>query len=80
MSVIENKQKVKCKLTDDEIIDVKNRKLGLETCVETQKNDADKLSFKAEQKNDLILLIKANTFWKTSTEKNRNQLSYWIKP
>ena len=80
MSVIESKQKVKCKLTDDEIIDVKNRKLGLETCVETQKNDADKLSFKAEQKNDLILLIKANTFWKTSTEKNRNQLSYWIKP
>ena len=48
---------MKCKLTDDEIIDVKNRKLGLETCVETQKNDADKLSFKAEQKNDLILLI-----------------------
>ena len=80
MSVIESKQKVKCKLTDDEIIDVKNRKLGLETCVETQKNDADKLSFKAEQKNDLILLIKANTFWKTSTEKKRNQLSYWIKP
>ena len=71
---------MKCKLTDDEIIDVKNRKLGLETCVETQKNDADKLSFKAEQKNDLILLIKANTFWKTPTEKKRNQLSYWIKP
>ena len=71
---------MKCKLTDDKIIDVKNRKLGLETCVETQKNDADKLSFKAEQKNDLILLIKANTFWKTSTEKKRNQLSYWIKP
>ena len=62
---------MKCKLTDDEIIDVKNRKLGLETCVVTQKNNADKLSFKAEQKNDLILLIKTNTFWKTSTKKNR---------
>ena len=48
---------------------MEKRKLDLETCVETLKKDADKLSFKAEQKNDLTLLIKANSFWKTTNEK-----------
>ena len=60
---------MKRKLIDDEIDDVKKRKLDLETCVETLKKDADKLSFEAEQKNDLMLLIKANSFRKTTTEK-----------
>ena len=60
LSVIENEKKVKRKLIDDEINDVKKTKLDLETCVETLKKDADKLSFEAEQKNDLMLLIKAN--------------------
>ena len=60
---------MKRKLIDDEINDVKKRKLDLETCVETLKKDADKLSFEAEQKNDSMLLIKGNSFWKTATEK-----------
>ena len=48
LSVIKNKKKVKRKLIEDEINDVKTRKLDLETCVETLKKDADKLSFEAE--------------------------------
>ena len=48
---------------------MKKRKLDLENCAETLKKDADKLSFEAEQKNDLALLIKANSFQKTTTEK-----------
>ena len=63
LSVIKNHKKVKRKLIDDEINDVKKRKLDLETCVD------DKLSFEVEQKNDLTLLIKANFFRKTATEK-----------
>ena len=41
--------------------------MDLETCVETLKKDADQLSFEAEQKNDLMLLIKVNSFQKTTT-------------
>ena len=63
LSVIKNHKKVKRKLIDDEINDVKKRKLDLETYVD------DKLSFEVEQKNDLTLLIKANFFRKTATEK-----------
>ena len=48
---------------------MKKRKLDLENCAETLKKDADRLSFEAEQKNDLALLIKANSFQKTTTEK-----------
>ena len=48
---------------------MKKRKLDLENSAETLKKDADKLSFEAEQKNDLALLIKANSFQKTTTEK-----------
>ena len=40
---------MKSKLIDDEIDDVKKRKLDLETFVETLKMVADKLSFEAEQ-------------------------------
>ena len=60
---------MKRKLIDDEIDDVKKRTLDLENFAETLKNDADKLSFEAEQKNDLTLLIKANSFRKITTEK-----------
>ena len=70
---------MKLKLIDDEINDVKKRKLDLETCVETLKKDAYKLSFEAEHKNDLTLLIKANSSWKTATEKLES-IPYWIKP
>ena len=41
---------MKCKVIDDEINDVQKRNLDLETCVQTLKKDADKLSFDAEQK------------------------------
>ena len=60
---------MKRKLIDDEINDVKERKLDLKTCVKALKKDTDKLSFEAEQKNDLTLLIKASSFRKTATEK-----------
>ena len=60
---------MKRKLTDDEINDVEKRKLDLETCVETLKKDADRFSFEAEPRNNLTLLIKANSFRKTATDK-----------
>ena len=60
---------MKRKLIDDEINDVKERKLDLKTRVKALKKDTDKLSFEAEQKNDLTLLIKASSFRKTATEK-----------
>ena len=69
LSVIKNEKKVKRKLIDDEINHLKKRKLDLETCIGTLKKNADKLSFETEQKNDLTLLIKANSFRKTATEK-----------
>ena len=50
------------------LIDVKG-KLDLETCVGTLKKDGDELSFVADWKNDLTLLIKVNFFWKSTTEK-----------
>ena len=60
---------MKRKLIDDEINDVKERKLDLKTRVKALKKDTDELSFEAEQKNDLTLLIKASSFRKTATEK-----------
>ena len=69
LNVTENEKKVKRKIIGDEINDVKKRKLDLETCIEILKKDADKLPFEAEQKNDLTLWIKTNSFWKTATEK-----------
>lgn len=60
---------MKRKLIEDQSNDVRKRKLDLELCVETLKKDADKLSFEAEQKNDLMLLIKGNSFCKTAPEK-----------
>ena len=63
---------MKRKLIENEITDVKKRKLDLETCVKALKKDPDKLPFKAEQKNDLTLLINANSFQKTATENRIN--------
>ena len=50
LSVIKNEKIVKRKVIDDKINDVQKRNLDLETCVQTLKKDADKLSFDAEQK------------------------------
>ena len=44
MSVTQNEKKVKRKLIDDEIDDLKKRKLDLETCIETLKQDTEKRS------------------------------------
>lgn len=60
---------MKRKLIEDESNDVRKTKLDIELCAVTLKKDADKLSFEAEQKNDLTLLIKASSFRKTATEK-----------
>ena len=69
MSVTQNEKKVKRKLIDDEIDDLKKRKLDLETCIETLKQDIEKRSFEAERRNDLTLLLKANSFRKTAAGK-----------
>ena len=45
---MKNEKKVKHKLIDDEINDVKKRKLDLETSIETLEKDADKIFFEAE--------------------------------
>ena len=69
VSVTQNEKKVKRKLIDDEIDDLKKRKLDLETCIETLKQDIEKRSFEAERRNDLTLLLKANSFHKTAAGK-----------
>ena len=69
LSVIENEKKVKRKLIDDEINDVKKRKLDLDTCVETLKKDANKFLWGwAEKWFDAInksKLLSENHNWKS---------------
>ena len=62
-----NEKKVKRKLIDDGINDVKKIKLNLETCVETLNKDANKLSLEVEHKK--WHWQKANSFRKIATGK-----------
>ena len=61
----------KRKLIDEEIQVVKKKKDEVIKCIEVLKTDADKLSIEAEEKQNLDLLTKANSFRKTILEKEK---------
>ena len=61
----------KRKLIDEEIQVVKKKKDEVTKCIEVLKTDADKLSIEAEEKRNLDLLTKANSFRKTILEKEK---------
>ena len=53
----------------DEIANVKEKKNAVETCITTLEFDIEKYSIEAEEKGDLSLLTKANSFRATVKEK-----------
>ena len=50
---------------------VKKKKQEAEDCIESFKQDADKLSFQAEEQSDMTLLSKANAFRSAVKEKEK---------
>ena len=50
---------------------VKKKKQEVEDCIESFKQDADKLSFQAEEKSYMTLLSKANAFRSSAKEKEK---------
>ena len=54
----------KTTLTLDEISEVKKKKLNVEQCIASLKSDVEKYSLEEEEKQDLTLLSKANSFGK----------------
>ena len=60
---------LKRKLKMDEIANVKEKKNAVETCITTLEFDIEKYSIEAEEKGDLSLLTKANSFRATVKEK-----------
>ena len=59
----------KRKLIREEIDEIKKKKQNLRKCIQTLEGDITKYSFEAEEKADLDLLTKANSFRKTKDEK-----------
>ena len=53
----------------DEISEFKKKKLNLEQCISSLKSDVKKYGLEAEEKQDLTLLSKANSFRKTIKDK-----------
>ena len=67
-----NERAEKCRkrtLILDEISEVKKKKLNVEQCITSLKSDVEKYSLEAEEKQDLTLLTKANSFRKTIKDK-----------
>jgi hypothetical protein len=64
-----NKKAEKRKLLNEEITDIKKRKTSVESCVESLNEDIEKLSYKAEESNEIEFLVKANAFRRKVTEK-----------
>jgi uncharacterized protein YPO0396 len=56
-------------LLNEEITDIKKRKTSVESCVESLNEDIEKLSYKAEESNEIEFLVKANAFRRKVTEK-----------
>jgi hypothetical protein len=59
----------KRKLVQEEISEIRRKKEGVQKCISSLKIDIDKYSVKAEEKQDLALLTKANSFRKSVVEK-----------
>lgn len=60
--VVEGENNRKRKLKMSEIADVKEKKRVLEACIKSMETDIESYSIAAEEKNDLSLLTKANSF------------------
>ena len=60
----------KRKLIQEEISEVKRKKLTTEACLKFLQEDADRFSLEAEEKNEMQLLINANSFRKLPKGKN----------
>ena len=61
----------KRKLINEEIQVVKKKKDEVTKCIEVLKTDADKLSIEVEEKRNLDLLAKANSFRKKILKKEK---------
>ena len=58
-------------MIDEDIQVAKKKKDEVTKCIEVLKTDADKLSIEAEERTNLDLLTKANSFRKTILEKEK---------
>ena len=58
-------------MIDDDFQVAKKKKDKVTKCIEVLKTDADKLSIEAEERANLDLLTKANSFRKTILEKEK---------
>ena len=58
-------------MIDEDIQVAKKKKDEVTKCIEVLKTDADKLSIEAEERANLDLLTKANSFRKTILEKEK---------
>ena len=65
-------------MKSDEIAQVKEKKIGLESCTKSLEADIETYSIAAGEKNDLSLLTKANSFRKAVREK-KNTLEDIVK-
>ena len=63
------KKAEKRKLLNEEINDIKKRKIGVESCVASLNENIEKLSYKAEESNKMDFLVKANAFRRKVMEK-----------
>ena len=62
---------VKRKMIHEEIATVKRKKAEIESCITSLNKDVVKYSLEAEQKSDMSLLTRANSFRKTVEEKEK---------
>ena len=68
-ALVSEEKNLKRKLKMEEIANVKEKKKVVESCIETLQIDIEKYSIAAEEKGDLSLLTKANSFRATVKEK-----------
>ena len=59
----------KRKLIQEETLEIKKRKEDIQRCMSSLNVDINKYSLEAEEKNDMALLVKANSFRKTKEAK-----------
>ena len=78
MSVISDEKTRKRKMKSDEIAQVEEKIIALESCIKSLEADIETYSIAAEEKSDLSLLTKTNSFRKTVREK-RNTLEDIVK-
>ena len=71
VQVVDNKS-LKRKLIQEEITEIKRKKLLVEEPIKAMDGDVENLCVQTKEKGDLTLLSKANTFRRASKEKKEN--------